>query len=100
MPTLSKPRIFSNESRTPPGLQEDSCMIKTEISDLLSKLGAAEKAALRLLIDLPGPHLDPDSEKHFSGLAWGGVILFEKNIESRQQVVSLLSGLQGISLSA
>jgi beta-N-acetylhexosaminidase len=65
-----------------------------EIHDIISKLGTNEKAALRLLIDLPQKILDEPSSKLFSLYPWTGVILFPKNIEDKKQTVTLIQKLQ------
>ncbi len=67
------------------------------MDDLLSKLGSAEKAALRLLIDLPSPTLNQQDRAFFSSHPWTGVILFQKNIEDRKQVQDFIGSLQSIN---
>lgn len=65
--------------------------------DFVSKLGAAEKAALRILIDLPGQSLDAVGEKLFGLYPWTGVILFQKNIGSAEQVAKFNARLQSVT---
>ena len=71
--------------------------METDLRDIVSKLGANEKAALRLLIDLPRRDLDESSARLFSLYPWTGVILFPKNIEHTDQVKTLIQKLQAIN---
>lgn len=71
-------------------------MLNQEIDDILKKCGAAEKAAMRLLIDLPETILNPDAEKLLEQ-SCSGVILFQKNIENRDQTAGLITQLQSVN---
>lgn len=59
------------------------------MSHPLTQLPLAEKVAQLLMIDFPGLTLDETSQQHFRQVPWGGVILFAKNVESREQTVEL-----------
>jgi beta-glucosidase-like glycosyl hydrolase len=72
-------------------------MLKTNFDTLVARLSPDEKASLRLLIDLPGKSLDPKTEQFFSQHPWAGVILFPKNIETKQQVQTLIAKLQDLN---
>ncbi|HEY4002619.1 MAG TPA: beta-N-acetylhexosaminidase [Candidatus Xenobia bacterium] len=50
-----------------------------------------------MMIDLPGHVLSGDTESRIREHAWGGVILFAKNVQSRGQVARLCADLQKLS---
>jgi len=72
-------------------------MIEPSPNDLISKLGAAEKAALRILVDFPGTSLTDPVRNFFESHPWAGVILFVKNIDNASQVKALIQNLQTIN---
>ena len=50
-----------------------------------------------ILTGVPGPRLDPDTEKLFRRIQPGGFILFGRNIESAPQLRKLIDDLRGLS---
>jgi beta-N-acetylhexosaminidase len=49
-----------------------------------------------LIVDLPGPELDPLTRDHLARHRFGGVCLFRKNIQNRAQVARLVRDLKDL----
>lgn len=60
----------------------------------LKDLSQEEKLAQMFMIDFGGLTLDEETLAHFKNIPWGGVILFAKNISSREQTLELNRSLQ------
>ncbi|MEW6281858.1 MAG: beta-N-acetylhexosaminidase, partial [Candidatus Eremiobacterota bacterium] len=73
--------------------------MKTDTAPLpdLSSLTLEQKAAQLLMIDIPDTAMTEDTRRHLSETAWNGVILFAKNVQSRQQVVELVEAIHEAS---
>jgi len=65
-----------------------------ELSELEDKIGQI------FMIGMPGPDLDPVTEKLVRDKGVGGVILFSRNIETPLQLARLCRDLQDLSLKA
>ncbi len=59
----------------------------------IHNLDLKDKIAHLMTIDIPGPELEQETLEHLSERAWGGVILFDKNIRDRQQTVELIRNI-------
>ena len=64
-------------------------MIKTNPLPLVKDLTLEEKIAQMFLIDFSGYEMDDKARDHLTLFPWGGVILFTKNVESREQLTKL-----------
>lgn len=62
-------------------------------AEALARLSVEEKAAQMIMIDLPGLELSDGDRAHLAGHAWSGVILFAKNVSTREQVVRLVEAI-------
>lgn len=54
-------------------------------------------AAQLIMIDIPGPTLEEACRQHLRDYAWGGVILFARNITDRAQLLQLQSELSSLN---
>ena len=55
-----------------------------------------QKIGQRLMIGIRGPSLDPETRAHLRRISPGGVILFSRNIRSREQVRELIEQIKEI----
>ena len=62
-------------------------------AEALARLSVEEKAAQMIMIDLPGLELSDRDRAHLASHAWNGVILFAKNVSTRDQVVRLVESI-------
>lgn len=59
-------------------------------------LEALPLAASLMMVDIPGPNLDPATKAHLAQYHFGGVCLFRKNIQSPAQLKKLVSDLREV----
>lgn len=50
-------------------------------------------AAQLIMIDIPGPTLEEACRQHLRDFAWGGVLIFARNVRDRAQIVKLMADL-------
>lgn len=74
--------------------------LKKIIDELKSKVSSTleEKAGQLLIVGFEGKTITPQLEEFFKKYKPGGVLLLSKNIESKEQLKNLISGLQNLSL--
>ena len=64
-------------------------MLKTQTLPTIENLTLEEKIGQMFLIDFSGYKIDDKIRNHLTETPWGGVILFTKNVKSREQLSSL-----------
>jgi len=63
----------------------------------INDLSIEEKVAQMFIIDFPGYKINDGTKCHFDNIPWGGVILFVKNIKSREQTENLNRSLMDVN---
>ncbi len=69
-----------------------------KVIDIIKSQGLKKQVGQIFLIGFDGKTVTPELKKLFEKYKPGGVLLLSKNIESREQLKSLTSGLQDLSL--
>lgn len=59
-------------------------------------MGTLYLATSLMMVDIPGPNLDPVTKAHLAEYKFGGVCLFRKNIQNPEQVRKLTNGLREV----
>jgi len=72
--------------------------MKKVIEELKSKISLENKIGQLFIVGFEGKTLTPQLEEFFKKYKPGGLLLLSKNIESKEQLKNLISGLQNLSL--
>lgn len=78
-------------------IEQNGEVIQTEEEKILKKLSLEEKIGQSFIIGFEGKDLTPEIENLLKTIHPGGVILFSRNIENKNQLKKLIGDLQKIS---
>jgi beta-N-acetylhexosaminidase len=71
--------------------------LNTSMLPDVKSLSVQQKIAQMIMVDFSGYALEGEVLEHLSGIPWGGVILFLRNIKDREQLVNLNKKIMGLN---
>ena len=76
--------------------QEQQQLLTTDeqVEDILSSMSQTEKIGQMVFISLPGTEVDDEARYAMQQFHYGGIVLFDRNFESKEQVKNFVMDAQ------
>lgn len=65
-----------------------------QVEEILASMSPTEKIGQLMMIGLPGPEVDDEARYVFHQFHYGGVVLFDRNLESKEQARAFVMDIQ------
>ena len=77
-----------------------SLRVQNPVADLTKAGNLSDELGQNFVVGIPGPTLDEKTERFLSHIRPGGIVLYHRNVKSREQLRMFISDLQSFALSS